>query len=74
MTDFPKGLAGVIASETNMSYIDGQEGKLEYVGISIDDLAEHSSFEETVFLLWNNRLPTADELAEFKARLAKRYA
>ncbi|MEL7483460.1 MAG: citrate/2-methylcitrate synthase [Planctomycetota bacterium] len=74
MSDFAKGLAGVTAAETNMSFIDGQEGKLEYVGISIHDLAEHSSFEETVFLLWNNRLPTAAELADFKKELSKRYA
>ncbi|MGP1272239.1 MAG: citrate/2-methylcitrate synthase [Phycisphaerales bacterium] len=74
MVEFSKGLAGVIAAETNMSYIDGVEGVLEYVGISIHDLAEHSSFEETVFLLWNGRLPNAAELTEFKRELAKRYS
>ncbi len=74
MSDFAKGLAGVTAAETNMSFIDGQEGKLEYVGISIHDLAEHSSFEETVYLLWNSHLPTAAQLADFKKDLSKRYA
>ncbi|MEM1071784.1 MAG: citrate/2-methylcitrate synthase [Planctomycetota bacterium] len=73
MSDFSKGLAGVIADETKMSFIDGEKGILEYVGISIHDLAEHSSFEETVFLLWNNRLPTQSELDAFKAELRKRY-
>ncbi len=74
MGDFAKGLEGVTAAETNMSFIDGQEGRLEYVGIGIDDLAEHSTFEETVFLLWNNRLPTASELSDFRKELSKRYA
>lgn len=73
MSDFSKGLAGVTAAETNMSFIDGEIGKLEYVGISIHDLAEHSSFEETVFLLWNGRLPTASELEGFQKELRQRY-
>jgi len=46
-----------------MSFIDGEKGVLEYVGIDIDLLARHSTFEETVFLLWNLRLPRRDELA-----------
>ncbi|MEM8758154.1 MAG: citrate/2-methylcitrate synthase [Planctomycetota bacterium] len=73
MAEFSKGLAGVVAAETNMSFIDGEKGVLEYVGISIHDLAEHSTFEETVFLLWNNRLPRADELESFNKELRKRY-
>ncbi|MEM1424306.1 MAG: citrate/2-methylcitrate synthase [Planctomycetota bacterium] len=70
---FAKGLEGVVAAETEMSHIDGTEGVLEYVGISIGDLAKHSTFEETVFLLWNKRLPKADELASFKKDLQHRY-
>jgi citrate synthase len=69
----PKGLEGIIAAETTLSYIDGVKGVLEYVGIAIDDLARNSSFEETVFLLWNSRLPTREELDEFSARLRARY-
>ncbi len=65
MTDYAKGLEGVIAAETRMSYIDGQKGILEYVGIPIGELASKGTFEETVFLLWNQRLPNRDELAEF---------
>lgn len=73
MTTANKGLEGVVAAETRMSYIDGEKGVLEYVGIAIDDLARNSSFEETVFLLWNTRLPTKAELAAFTTDLRSRY-
>ena len=73
MTTYAKGLEGVVAAETEMSFIDGQQGVLEYVGISIGDLAEKSTFEETVFLLWNKRLPTESELESFKHELRQRY-
>lgn len=66
---FAKGLEGIIAAETNMSFIDGEKGILEYVGIPIDDLARNSTFEETVFLLWNRRLPKKAELEAFSAEL-----
>lgn len=70
---FKPGLEGVVAAETHMSYIDGEKGILEYVGIAIDDLARNSTFEETVFLLWNRRLPTKAELEAFTADLRSRY-
>ena len=57
-----KGLADVVAAETKISDIDGKLGKLWYAGYSIDDLAEHSSFEEVLFLLHHVRLPTQAEL------------
>lgn len=69
-----KGLANTIAAETEMSYIDGGKGILEYVGIEIDALARNSTFEETVFLLWNRRLPKREELAAFEAALRAEYA
>ncbi len=73
MTTAPKGLEGVIAAESTISFIDGAEGVLEYVGHAIGDLAQHSTFEETVYLLWNQRLPTRSELADFSAALRERY-
>ncbi|MEM1331364.1 MAG: citrate/2-methylcitrate synthase [Planctomycetota bacterium] len=73
MTTFAKGLEGVIAAQTEISFIDGQEGVLEYVGIPIGELAQHSTFEETVFLLWNQRLPSKAELAGFNSQLRQRY-
>ena len=74
MTTFSKGLEGITAAETKMSYIDGEKGVLEYVGFAIDDLARSSSFEETTFLLWNCRLPSKAELEAFSADLRSRYA
>ncbi|MFG0326072.1 MAG: citrate/2-methylcitrate synthase [Phycisphaerales bacterium JB037] len=73
MSDFAKGLEGVIAAETEMSFIDGQKGVLEYVGIPIGELSANSTFEETVFLLWNKRLPTQAELDDFTHQLRLRY-
>ena len=64
------GLAGVPASESAISYIDGNIGVLEYRGYPIADLAANSTFEEVVFLLWHGRLPKATELAELEASLA----
>ena len=63
-----KGLEGVVACTTSISFIVG--ATLNYRGYTIEDLAAHSTFEETVFLLWNNRLPKADELAKFQKGLA----
>ncbi len=71
---FSKGLEGVVAAQTEMSFINGTEGILEYVGISIGDLASKSTFEETVFLLWNKRLPTQPELDAFTKELRSDYA
>lgn len=73
-SSFVKGLEGIVAAQTEMSYIDGVAGVLEYVGISIGDLSKHSTFEETVFLLWNKRLPTASELESFTNDLRSNYA
>jgi citrate synthase len=70
---YDRGLANTIAGQTQMSYIDGQEGILEYVGIDIDTLARKSSFEEVVYLLWNKRLPTRSELDMFRERLQDEY-
>ncbi|HBS29120.1 MAG TPA: citrate synthase [Phycisphaerales bacterium] len=73
MPPVTKGLEGIVAAETAMSFIDGEKGVLEYVGIEIDALARHSTFEETVFLLWNRRLPLKAELDSFCADIRSRY-
>lgn len=70
---YSKGLEGVIAAETKLSFIDGEKGILEYIGIPIGELAEKSTFEETVFFLWNGRLPKKAELDEFGAAIRSRY-
>lgn len=65
-----KGLAGVIALDTEICFIDGQKGILIYSGYDIGDLAAHCSFEEVAFLLWNGRLPDDRELRDLSLRLA----
>ncbi len=59
-----KGLREIIAAQTSISDIDGQAGRLWYVGYEIQDLAGRTSFEEVVHLLQELRLPTQAELEE----------
>ncbi len=68
-----EGLRGVVAAQSAIGDVNGEEGILIYQGYNIHDLAEHSSFEEVVFLLWNGRLPKTDELEELKQRLRRNY-
>ncbi len=65
------GLEDIVAGQTSVSTIDGKRGVLTYRGISIHEMADNSSFEETVFLLWYGFLPQAKELDAFKEALAK---
>jgi citrate synthase len=67
----PKGLEGIVATNSAICYIDGDRGVLAYRGIDIHELADHSTFEETCYLLWFGRLPNAGELSEFRGRLAE---
>lgn len=69
MSDYLPGLEGVPATRSNISFIDGEKGILAYRGYPIEQLAEHSTFEETTMLLLDGRLPTRDELAEFDRQL-----
>jgi 2-methylcitrate synthase len=73
-THAPKGLEGIVATNSSICYIDGDRGVLAYRGIDIHELADHSNFEETCYLLWFGRLPKANELNDLKQRLAgERY-
>ena len=65
-----KGLDNVYVKETSICFVDGQRGRLLYRGYDIRDLAAHSTFEETVFLLLEGRLPNREELKKTKADLA----
>ena len=69
-TQAPKGLEGVVACTSKICFIDGECGVLAYGGIDIHELADNSTFEETCFLLWYNRLPKADELKDLRQKLA----
>lgn len=64
-----KGLEGVVACTTGISSI--VDSTLLYRGYTIEDLAAHCGFEEVVYLLWNDRLPSPSELSEFQAKLGE---
>lgn len=68
------GLRGVVAASSKIGDVNGEQGILIYQGYDIHDLAANSTFEEVVYLLWNERLPKQDELdalcAEFRANYA----
>ncbi|HKD07729.1 MAG TPA: citrate synthase [Bryobacteraceae bacterium] len=68
------GLEGVVAGESEICYIDGYEGILSYRGYNIHTLAEHATFEETIWLLWKGALPTKAEIASLKADLVAHSA
>jgi citrate synthase len=70
MTHAPKGLEGVVATTSKICYIDGEQGVLAYRGIDIHELADHSTFEETCYVLWNGALPTKSQLKELHEQLA----
>lgn len=65
-----RGLEGIVAFSSTKSAIDGEKGELIYAGYNIDTLAENATFEEVAFLLWNDRLPTAEELEDLNSSLA----
>jgi citrate synthase len=67
----PKGLEGVVATNSSICYIDGDRGILAYRGIDIHELADNSSFEETCYLLWFGRLPKRDELKDLQQKLVQ---
>ena len=66
---FAKGLKGVIANETGLSDVRGEEGRLLYCGYEIEDLVDLCSFTEIIYLLLNKRLPNRDELEGLEQRL-----
>jgi citrate synthase len=68
------GLRNVVVGESAISTIDGARGVLSYRGIDIHDLAEHSTFEETTWLLHEGSLPGRSELEAFGAALARERA
>jgi len=65
------GLEGVVATQSAISDVDGLEGRLIYRGYDIHDLAEHATFEEVIYLLWNGTLPTAAQLKQLRDELSR---
>ena len=64
-----KGLEGIIAAETRIGDVRGQEGVLLYCGYDINELAGKASYEEVLHLLYHNRLPTQNELDKLTTAL-----
>ena len=69
-----RGLEGVVLTETRLSDVDGERGRLIIGGVPVEALAPRARFEEVLFLLWNDRFPTADEYAALRAALAAQRA
>ena len=72
LTAQSRGLEDVVAGKSSICFIDGVEGRLLYRGYDIGDLAAHSTYEETTFLLWNGHLPTVNELRHFSDEMASK--
>ena len=72
LTTQAKGLEDVVAGKSAICYIDGHEGRLLYRGYDIAELAAHSTWEETTYLLWNGHLPTVNELHHFSEDMASK--
>ena len=67
--ELKKGLKGVYFGRSESSFIDAKNGILLYRGYNIHDLAEHSTFEETAYLMLHGALPTGSQLDDFDAQL-----
>ena len=68
--ELKKGLEGVLVAESELSFIDGDEGRLVYRGYEIEDLARGASYEEVLYLLWHGDLPNRAEYDEFRDAMA----
>jgi citrate synthase len=65
------GLEGIVAAESDICFIDGDEGLLSYQGFNIHVLAEKATFEEVIYLLWHGNLPKQSELDVLKKDLVR---
>src|ERR1044071_4946897 len=69
-----QGLEDVVATDTRLSHVDGEAGKLTLAGYAVEELAPGASLEEVAHLLLKGRLPDPVELLEFSRGLARRRA
>jgi citrate synthase len=70
MPEYVPGLEGIVAAQTEISLVDGANGRLVYRGYVIADLAEEMSFEEVAHLFWYGHLPNHAELDGLAAELS----
>lgn len=68
------GLRGVVAGNSGICTVDGEQGRLTYRGYEIGELAARSTFEETAYLLWHGELPKAEALAALRADIQREAA
>ena len=71
MFTFDPGFLATAACESSITFIDGDLGQLYYRGYPIEQLAEHSDFLESCYLLLNGELPTAAQFAEFNRKIMR---
>jgi citrate synthase len=71
MTQIARGLQGVYANETQLSLVDGLGGRLIIAGFPIEELAPYATYEEALFLLWNNQLPRKSELEDLRWQMSE---
>src|SRR6266536_3423035 len=71
---YSPGLEGVVAAQTEISEVDGQNGRLIYRGGYLIQEVADRSYEEIAYLLWLGDLPSDGQLAEFATRLGSRRA
>lgn len=69
-TGFIPGLANVVAAQTRLSSVNGLKGELIIGGFPLEKIASQATFEEMAYLLWNDALPTAGQLAELRQTMA----
>ena len=74
MSAIKMGLEGVVAAQTRLSRVNGVVGELTIGGFRLEEVATRASFEEIVYLLWHDSLPTEAELATFEHNLASKRA
>ena len=70
-TELKRGLEGVVVTESELSDIDGEAGRLIYRGYAIDELARQASYEETLYLLWHGELPDSEQLDAFSTKMVE---
>lgn len=69
-----RGLDGVVAAQTRLSHVDGQNGVLIIGGYELEQIAGKITFEQAAHLLWTGRIPTAEEAAALTSEIAAQRA
>jgi citrate synthase len=69
-----KGLQNIVVGQTALSLVEGEKGQLIYHGYDIGDLAQHASYEEVAYLLWNGAPPDPEQLQQLRAKMASQRA